>query len=1479
MIMARSVAAGDRREGGSGLMTGTLKIHVIHDVEYYLARAGGPSDYYLTPASSGKEPPGVWTGEGARDLGLTGFVDPAVMKALYEKGIAPDGRQIGQKRRPVYLGNEGRTDELQEKINEAIRAEMEAKGPFITPERRREIANEIKGKVRHHVLGWDLTWGLTKSVSLTHAGLLTQVSEALEGGDEAGAAAYQQQANQIVDAIRETYGEIIALVEHEACYTRTGGHHGAGGDGAFRDARGLTVAAFLQSTSRDGDPHLHVHGVALNLVQRADGEDDKYRAIDAEPLLHMRGKIDAIGKRILADKLERLGIPLVQRPDGDGFEVGGVEQAQIDVFSSRRTKVEQDTWVRKNKSRKRSKCGCVCSRGECCNGCGHGDCPWERAKGVRPLIEAYTEKHGRPPSRAVVWSMHEHAFYGDRKRKEDEHATPAEQLAAWEARAAEHKVASLSSIPAAVARYEAEHGGAARAERRATAAEPMVLEADGSARPLTEAERHRAVRIAVEQVQRGSSTWHASDLAGEIQRALPHLAPGTDFAALMEQCLTEAISNEVDGAEIVWLGKPPDVTDTSVLGLRASDGQSVYRKARADKYCTLDHLDKEDFLLRAAARRMRPKMTPEEAAAALEGRGLSDQQREAAEMLLATDRQTIVFVGPAGTGKSFTLAAVASAYSEHTGGRVIGLALAKNAVRILQSEGIGEAYTIADFLGQLPDGTSRGHIEVRPGDLLIVDESSQVPTDHALAQVQDIANRAGAWMIDAGDTEQMGSPEAGGMMRLIASEHGYVQIREVRRFEQPWEGSASLRLRSGDASVIAEYRQHGRVYEGRRDDMYARAVRNWLGDWLAAEQTGLLPVLLAASNTEAAEMSALAREQLIRLDRVRNSGDIALERDGNDASVGDLLRARLNSKIAAGGKPLENRDVVRLEGWWAHGIRRHALMRRQLSGGGWSGQFLVPESYVKQHMELAYAGNVDVAEGKTTRGGAHLLVSPGMRRSHLYTGMSRDTGKNGMYVVTAEEAGRHIGGERPAPELTREAHEQPVTAEGVVEAIMAREPGEVTATAVLRESRAFPASMPHLHKLWQVTTRGQAYPAFDRALRERLNPDEYARYLREPQREALHQQLRRVQMAGRDAGDLLDQVLSRRSVDGADSIAAVIHGRIERLGLPRFGTADTYTERTPDISDPDYARIARATAEAMDEKQLELGEEVTRRPPVWAVRYLGLPPREEGALRKDWVRRAGIAEGYRQLAGHDDRAEAIGELPRGGTELREAWAAAARALEMPEEESDVRIASRGQLEGLVRAYERVQAWAPEYVADRLEETSLAAQNTGATARIAEAMAQTSGLARDKLRAARAQADAEGLEAKRALLEEVSVARSEWAEHFEPARVKANEAAMELARREEAKARAKAKARPDAGGSGGSEAQPQPKPQPEPDRTDDELADLARLARERIRMEKEAEERDPWEREPWEEQAEAEASATWQPGRADAQPGAQLEAET
>src|SRR5258707_10653159 len=104
--------------------------------------------------------------------------------------------------------------------------------------------------------------------------------------------------------------------------------------------------------------------------------------------------------------------------------------------------------------------------------------------------------------------------------------------------------------------------------------------------------------------------------------------------------------------------------------------------------------------------------------------------------------------------------------------------------------------------------------------------------------------------------------------------------------------------------------------------MYDRAVRNWLGDFLAGKDT----LLLAGSNEEAAELAGNARRQLIRLGRGRNSRDLPL-RDGNDASEGDLLRARQNSKIAAAGKPLEDRDALLRASSGTAGIRLQACLQ------------------------------------------------------------------------------------------------------------------------------------------------------------------------------------------------------------------------------------------------------------------------------------------------------------------------------------------------------------------------------------------------------------------------------------------------------------------------------------------------------------------------------------------------------------------------
>ena len=66
-------------------------------------------------------------------------------------------------------------------------------------------------------------------------------------------------------------------------------------------------------------------------------------------------------------------------------------------------------------------------------------------------------------------------------------------------------------------------------------------------------------------------------------------------------------------------------------------------------------------------------------------------------------------------------------------------------------------------------------------------------------------------------------------MRLIADELGYFELHEVKRFAEPWEGPASLRIRAGDATAVREYIERGRVLEGTEDEVTARLVKQYTG--------------------------------------------------------------------------------------------------------------------------------------------------------------------------------------------------------------------------------------------------------------------------------------------------------------------------------------------------------------------------------------------------------------------------------------------------------------------------------------------------------------------------------------------------------------------------------------------------------------------------------------------------------------------------
>jgi conjugative relaxase-like TrwC/TraI family protein len=1328
-------------------VTVMLTLHTGYDVEYLLGAVGRVgADYYLSAAEGGGEPPGFWAGKGAQALGLAGQVDAGVMRNLYHHSVGPDGQSLDMPGRAHQYAGMAAT--LADRIEAEIAARVAELGPYVTDRQIREIRLQVASKQRNSVPFFDFTLSMAKSISVAHASFVAAAKQAHDAGDTDEAVRCLRKANAIEEAVREGARQVVRSAERHAGYVRTG-HHSAG-SGEWRDAAGLTAAVFVQHTSRDGDPQLHAHIAVLNRAQRADGADSRWRTLDSRSLHRERLGIAARAGMVVEQQLMAAGFSLVQREDGNGREIEGVEPATMRAFSSRRAAI---------------------------------------TPAIKELVEQYIADHGHAPARRALWSLRQWATVQTRKAKHEVQRTAAEDLAAWEEQTRAAETQALADVRAAVEEFGA------------------VREA---APPCTE-DLHRAIRIAVHEVQCQNATWSASQLAWELFRAMPPRTVQDETVRLLQSMLEAALTGQVADVDIVPLAPAPDVTDVSVLGVRESDGASVYRPPGAQRYCTAAMLDTEEFLIQSAARKVRQAVTDEDAQAA--AASVDGNQGEVLAGLLTSQTAVTVLVGPAGTGKTYVMSRYAAAWQALTGGQVIGLAASTNAARQLALEGMSRTYNIAQFLGKLPGTTAtRGHVPVGAGDVLVVDEASQVSTAD-LAAIQVIANQAGARIILTGDPAQLSAVEAGGIMAEIARHQGSWRLREVRRFDAAWEARASLKMRAGDITAWADYRLQGRIRHGPQDVAYAKAVELWVTDHLQGRQS----LLLAGSNAEAADLARLARERLVSYGVLAAAAEVVLG-DGNEAGTGDLVRARLNCKIEADGQALTNRDTLRITGWAGEGERKTALAQRETGAGEWSREFEVPVAYLAESAELAYAGNVHVSQGRTVRTG-HLVVTDTLTRESLYTGMTRGAEENTAHVVTGPPSipGRDV--EQAAPEA-------------VIGAAMQREDTSVSATQAIRDAQDWAGSSRHLFTLWQALVRRESAPAIDSGLASRLPDAAYERYLRDPQRPVLQRQLREAELAGHDVGEILERV-TQDGYEGARSIAAVLHGRVEALRLPGGGESRTWAERTPDRGgqsppEPEWRQALEETVTALDHRQAELGAQLADNPEPWAVRYLGMPPREAGPLRDDWTARAGVAASYREAAGHEDPEQAVGPYPAANPELAEAWRSSVRALEMHEEEP-ARAAARGELESRVQVYERTQAHAPQPPKD-LEATAQAERDAAAQAEAARQQ-------QDAQMAASAEALRQIMASEQARLQVRQAARDEWEEATAPEREAAQAATTELDRR-------------------GPAVVPEPEPEPEPvrDEIDENLARIDRA------MEAQAAER--------EEQAQAlaaqEAMRPWEP---------------
>jgi hypothetical protein len=355
--------------------------------------------------------------------------------------------------------------------------------------------------------------------------------------------------------------------------------------------------------------------------------------------------------------------------------------------------------------------------------------------------------------------------------------------------------------------------------------------------------------------------------------------------------------------------------------------------------------------------------------------------------------------------------------------------------------------------------------------------------------------------------------------------------------------------------------------------------------------------------------------------------------------------------------------------------------------------------------------------------------------------------------------------------------------------ILSRPPDALGQTALAQQERAdaaarsIPASVePLLATLGDLVEARTARWLDQLAAANIITDAERAAFAADPATRSLTQLLRRAELAGHNAEQLLSSALEIDALDGAHSVAQVTHRRI-RDRLDEAATpleVTSFSELIPADVPEAYRPALQRWADKADTRRHELGARAgaasaSGQPPGW-VASLGPVPADPFA-RADWETKAGWAATWREqtasvapLADHDP----LGASPPAGlVEKRAIWETAHRALALADAGAAEETASEGLLRARVRAWQREQAWAPPHVADQLAATyeALHRAETDATIWAARAAAATDLHDRRQLTAAAAQARAEADRCRGLIpdLETADDARARWYAHTAPTR--------------------------------------------------------------------------------------------------------------
>ncbi|HEU5392798.1 MAG TPA: MobF family relaxase [Streptosporangiaceae bacterium] len=1225
--------------------------------------------YYLNAARAG-EPPGRWWGPGTQALGLSPgqHVERKPYDAVYRQTDPRTGARLGRHR--------GRYPTFADHL-----ARLTAAEPHATAERLIELEREAAQATRQPAAYYDVTVSFSKSISVLHASIRENERRARLAGDRQAAAYWAGREQAFQELLHKANRAALEYLQAWAGITRTG-YHGTRIDGRepgrFETA-GLIVTSWLQGTSRDGDPQDHIHNQITRITRTY--RDGKWRALDTMSVRAVLGALQAIAATAVECELTaEFGMDWIPRADGRGNEIKGISQAQMDAYSTRTVQVREKE---------------------------------------RELARAWERKHGRAPTSRELLHIANAATLQSRKGK-DAGAIDWDALTQrWDATLG----GELADIAPAVS--DARGPGARTREHHADRAP--------TGPPAPEAQE-RALAKALTLVSDQHPAWTRHDLLKQLALMLPaetrRMNP-EEARELLLGLAEEALSGR--SGEVVCL-EAPEWPPLPASLRRELDGRSVYTRPGIARYATAAQLSLEERLVAHAQTQSAPRLPGDLAARRLGAdlaqlraeltsrahdprehaapRGLRLDQAAAAWHALTSARTVEVITGPAGTGKTTVLAAIARAWD----GPVVGTATSQNATNGLHTAGIRVAVNTTRLLADLNDG------RIQRGSLIVADEGSMISITQ-LAVLTEYADRNRCKLILAGDQEQLAAVEGGGAMMLLASRLGYVQLAEPVRFTAAWERAASLRLRAGDAAALDEYEQHGRIRGAQPDQTMDQAARAYLASYLAGRNV----LLMAADWARCRELSARIRDDLIHLGLV-DTGPTIRFANGVEASAGDLIICRANDhRLEAGepGRTLANGDVLRIEAITTRGIMVRRLLDPDPATGQrrFTGQAFRYDGY--QTADLAYAVTGHSAQGATVHTGI-ALVTGSEDRQWLYPAMTRGTNTNLAYVFTAPaRLADPRPGTRPAPELERydrirrEREElltaQPAPSPGgaelrepiaVLADVLSRDGAELSATETRRRNLANADHLAVLHAIWTAETQAARHNRYRELVTAALPPGHRSELSH--QARWLFRTLHAAELAGLDPADVIRTAIASRDLAGSRDIAAVLDARIRPRTDPLLPQPQgPWTRRVPELPDPDRHVYLAQIAVMMDDRTRRLGRHASLTSPDWAASALGPVP-ADSAARRSWEQKAALIAAYREMYGYDHPDDPLGPEPGPeASDQRAAWHEAFAVLGPPGQ-PDVRAMPDGRLWLIRDTYTTQTAWAPCHAGKQLRLSRLGA---------------------------------------------------------------------------------------------------------------------------------------------------------------------------